>query len=326
MYVQDALPQSPPSRGCALTFGNLDGVHLGHRAILAALRRHADAHGLEVCVVTFEPHPLRLLRPDKAPAALDTIEGRLAWLEAEGVDRAVVLRFDAALAQWSPERFAAALYDQLRARLIVVGEDARFGRRAAGDFALLATEGEARDALVQRCPTVAHAGERVSSSRARRAVAAGEVATAWALLGRPFAWRGEVVRGDARGRQLGFPTANISAAHLVRPHNGVYAAKLECRVGLLDAVVNVGVRPTVDGERWQLEAHALDAPEAFSLYGESAAVHFVARLRDEQRFGGVDELKQQIARDCESARAALQAAPGLAHAGRHLVVADQRGG
>lgn len=305
VVVLDALPDRPIASQAAVTFGNFDGVHLGHRALLAVVRQAADRLGGPACVVTFDPHPLVLLRPDRAPQAVDTLQGRLEQLQLAGVDVAVVLRFDAALASQSAHWFAeTALFDRLAARAVIVGPDTRFGQGGSGDIALLQSLGRAHGATVTTCPGALYDNAIVSSSRVRHTVAAGDMALAAALLGRPFSLQGPVVQGDQRGRLIGFPTANVDAPSQQRPASGVYACRIALPDGrLLPAVTNCGTRPTFAGARWQVEAHVFDFTE--DLYGQTVRLHFVQRLRGEQKFDGLPALQAQITQDMAAARAIL---------------------
>lgn len=304
--VLDRLPDTPELTPAAVCFGNFDGVHVGHQTLLAEVRTAADRLGGPACAVTFDPHPLTLLRPEAAPPAVDTLAGRLRGLQACGIDRALVLRFDAELAAKPAEWFARdVLCRALGARWLVAGNDVRFGHGGQGNLALLQAIAGEFGAVVQTCPPLFHAGQVVSSSRVRAAVAAGRVEEAAVLLGRPFCLRGTVVQGDQRGRQLGFPTANVAAPSQVRPAAGVYACLFEGDDGVLhDAVANAGMRPTFAGDRWQVEAHLLEWQG--DLYGRPAHLHLVARLRDEQRFAGLDALIAQIRHDIAAARLALR--------------------
>jgi len=314
--VRTDLTAPPPARPAAVAFGTFDGVHLGHQALLAALRAGADGLGGPATVLTFEPHPLAVLRPEQAPPAVDPLATRLELLAACGMDIAVVLPFDRALAERAPDWFGReVLLGHLGARLLVTGRDTRFGCGGAGDVALLQTYASEVGAQVAIHPGVQMGGERVSSSRVRAAVAAGDVAAASALLGRPFCLRGSVVRGDGRGRQLGFATANVAAPDQVQPGHGVYVCLVDTGEGPRAAVTNVGMRPTFAGSARQVEAHVLDF--AGDLYDRPLALHFLARLRDEQRFAGLDALVAQIARDVAATRrhfekrAAVSAGAGL---------------
>ena len=305
MIVWNSLPHPPPAGHHAVAFGNFDGVHLGHRHLLATLRSHADRLGGLAIAVTLDPHPLALLRPERAPQAVDSLRGRLHDLAQAGVDAVLVLRFDASLAAQTAQWFAqTVLFDGLAAGAVVAGHDTRFGHGGLGDAQLLVALAEPRGIVVQTCEPVLWQGEVVSSSRVRRAVAAGDVAAAVHMLGRPWALDGAVVHGDHRGRTISFATANIAAPGQVLPGHGVYAGWLQ-RGGLppLQAVANSGTRPTFDGQRVQVEAHCLDF--AGDLYGQQVRLELVQRLRGEQKFDGIAALQAQIAADVAAARVIL---------------------
>ena len=298
------LPLQPLPQPCALVFGNLDGVHLGHRALLAQARQRADAWGGPVRVVTFDPHPLLFLRPDRAPAALDTLDGRLRWLAALGVDETYVLHFDATLAAIPATTFARDwLCGLLHARAFVVGPDMHFGHARQGNAHLLQQMADAVGASVARFDGVALHGERVSSSRIRHAVRDGHTSQAAELLGRPFCTRGTVVHGDARGRTIGFPTANVSAPTLVQPQNGIYAGVARVGDRFYDAAISQGTRPTFDGVDVRTEAYLLDFSS--DIYGQSVEIFWIERLRGELAFAGVEPLVVQITQDVVDTRSAL---------------------
>lgn len=298
--------------GTAVTIGAYDGVHLGHQAVLAALRRLASARGLETVVVTFDRHPATVVRPGSAPKLLTGLDQKLEALAATGyVDRTLVVPFDKERSQEEPEDFVReVLVDELGARLVVVGEDFHFGRDRRGNVELLAAFAEF-ETVGLGLVAVDGLDRPVSSTAARAAVAAGDVDLAARLLGRPFEVRGEVVAGDGRGRDLGFPTANLSvASDLLLPAIGIYAGWYQRPDGSVHpTAVSVGLRPTfTDGAAGPLvEAHLLDFDG--DLYGEAARLRFVARLRDEERYGSVDALVEQVGRDVAATRAVLGAAP-----------------
>ena len=289
----------------AVTFGNFDGVHLGHRALLAQVVLSARRIGGPATVVTFDPHPLTLLRPDRAPRAVDSLTGRLERLAAAGVDKAWVLAFDAELASRSAEWFAdEVLLGAAAAAEIVIGPDTRFGHQGLGDLQLLQAMASQRGAEVKVCAAALWAGTPVSSSRVRREIAAGQVREAAALLARPWSLDGQVVHGDQRGRTIGFPTANLEAPAQVQPAAGVYA----CRALLADgraigAVTNCGIRPTFGHAAWRVEAHLFDINE--DIYGQTLRLEFLERLRGEVRFASVADLVAQIAEDARQARAVV---------------------
>lgn len=287
-----------PARGRAVSVGVFDGLHAGHRSVLALLgRRAAERGGLETAVVTFDPHPLAVVAPEHAPRLLTGIAHRLELLEEAGVDVAAVLRFDEEIRLLTPAGFAGeVLAGALHARLVVVGEDFRFGHHRLGNVASLAELGDVHGFATEILPLVG-GDAPISSTRVRAMVAAGEVEAAAAALGRPHELRGTVVAGDGRGRTLGFPTANVALAPgLAIPGSGVYAVQAG-RLGepLAPGVANVGTRPTFGGTEVGLEVHLIDG--AGDLYGATLRVAFVARLRDERPFAGGDELAAQVRAD-----------------------------
>lgn len=302
-----SLPR--PVRGSAATIGAYDGVHLGHQAVLRELRQRADARGLETVVVTFDRHPASIVRPESAPKLLTGLDQKLEALAATGfVDRTVVVRFDHERSQEEPEAFVQeVLIDGLDARLVVVGEDFHFGRARRGNVELLRSIGAFQVVGLGLVRAAGGAGT-VSSTAVRSLVAAGDVQGAGRLLGRPFEVRGVVVPGDRRGSsELGYPTANIMVApELLLPGLGIYAGWYARPDGeVRPAAISMGTRPTFAGAGAVpvLEAYVLDF--GGDLYGERAAVRFVHRLRDEQRFDSATELVAQMDRDVEETRAVL---------------------
>jgi riboflavin kinase/FMN adenylyltransferase len=289
----------------AVAVGNFDGVHRGHQALVEAAVARARASAGATIVLTFDPHPARVLRPEAAPAALTTLAQKEELVLALGVNRLVFVPFDAAVAALSPEAFARqALADGLAARHVLVGESFRFGRGRAGDPAGLARLGEALGFEVEVVAPVLAGGAPISSSRVRDALARGDAAEAQELLGRPYFVDGSVERGDGRGRTIGVPTANLALDGQLLPSRGVYAAR--CRVASgawRDAVVNVGERPTFGGGKVRLEAHLLDFEG--ELYRARLRVEIHARLRAERRFADVEALVTQIHADIEAARERL---------------------
>ena len=293
-------------RGCAATIGNFDGVHLGHQAVIAQLAERARSLGVPSCVVTFEPHPREFFAPDRAPARLSRLRDKAAAIERLGVDRLLVLRCDAALTGQTPEAFIdSILLDGLGVRHLVVGDDFRFGRKRAGDFSTLAAAGAEHGFGVEAATTHVLDGERVSSTRVRSALAAGDLDGAARLLGGRYTMRGRVVHGEKLGRDLGFPTANIPLDGHPLPLTGVFAV-LAWTVGgrPLPGVANLGWRPTVQGKRPLLEVHAFDFEG--DLYGEHLTVELVERLRPEERFDSLDAMIERMHDDVRHARAALQ--------------------
>jgi len=289
----------------AVTIGVFDGVHRGHRYVLETVRSRAATEGMESAVLTFDPHPLAVVAPDRVPAMLTGLEHRLELLEALGADLVAVLPFDDAVRGWSSEAFVAeALVGGLDAGLAVVGGDFRFGRDRAGDVDTLREAGAASGVAVEVVQLVGD-DRPMSSTRIRELIAAGDVAAAADGLARPHELWGEVVQGDGRGRSIGVPTANLAIpSGMALPALGVYAATAgRSRDEAVPAVANIGSRPTFDGGRVTVEAHLLDFTG--DLYGEVLRLRFVERIRDEQRFEGPDELVAQIERDIERARRLL---------------------
>lgn len=302
VFDEGAYPRDLPA---AVSIGVYDGVHLGHRHVLSRLHEVAAARGLTTVVVTFDPHPAFVVAPERAPALLCTLARRLELLELAGIERCVVVAFDTERATQDPTSFATGvLVDSLAARAVVVGENFRFGRGRSGDVALL-SELAAKGAFdVEAVPLDASSGEPISSTAIRRCVELGDVEGAAAMLGRPHMIEGTVAKGDGRGRELGFPTANLALApRLAVPKVGIYAGTWTRPSGeRLLAAVSVGRRPTFYEDADVLvEAHLVDFDEA--IYGERGRLAFTARLRDEARFEDLDALCAQIARDVAATRA-----------------------
>lgn len=293
----------PEHRGCAATIGNFDGVHLGHQAVLGQLSERAGALGLPTCVITFEPQPREFFAPQSAPARLTRLREKLLALRRFSVDRVLCLRFDSHLAGLSAAEFVkVVLVDGLGVRYLVVGDDFRFGKGRQGDFASMQQAGAEQGFQVVNMHTFNVDGARVSSTRIREALAAGDMAGAEKLLGRPYRMCGRVAHGDRRGRTIGFPTANIHLHRHATPVQGVFAVEL---FGLdrepVAGVANVGTRPTVDGTRTLLEVHLFDFDQ--DIYGRYVYVNFLHKLRPELRFDSFEALKEQIHQDARDARA-----------------------
>ncbi len=288
------LPPAALQPACALAIGNFDGMHLGHQALLKKLNQTAQALNLTSAVMTFEPHPREFFTPESAPARLCSLREKLEHFADAGVERAYVCRFNRRFAQVTAGEFMQAiLRDSLNAQAILVGEDFRFGAMRAGSITDFV---EARFNLIS-LPQVDLAGARVSSTRVRSALAVGNFQEAALLLGRPYSMSGKVVHGAKRGRQLGFPTANIHMRHERPAFTGVYAVKLDG----LHGVANLGVRPTIAGvPKLSLEVHVLDFNG--DLYGKHVHVTFLHKIRDEVKFESLDALKAQIAQDVIVAR------------------------
>lgn len=318
---------------CALTVGNFDGVHRGHQAMLALLHSEATHRGVPSCVLTFEPHPRdyfakTLQRPGMAPARIGTLRDKLSELARCGVQQTIVLPFSARLAEQSPQSFInEVLVQGLGARYVLVGDDFRFGRQRAGDYAMLDAAGEAQNFDVARMNSYEVHGLRVSSSAVRDALAAGQMATAAQLLGRPYAISGHVVHGRKLGRVLGassknaedgFRTLNLRFAHWKPAASGIFAVRV---YGLADCalsgVANLGIRPSLDphdanGGRVLLETHCLEWPAHLGpegAYGKIIRVELLHKLHDELKYNSLDALTSGIASDCADARAWFAAHP-----------------
>lgn len=292
-----------------MTLGNFDGVHRGHQTIVRTARERAAALGARTAVLTFEPHPLAVLAPERAPAIIQPLHDRLAALRDLGVDAVVLQRFTPKFAAMEAEEFVREfLLRHVELVHVVVGYNVNFGRGRAGSAHTLRELGPRLGFGVDDVGPVSAEGEDVSSTRLREAIRQGDMARARRLLGRPYALRGRVVGGDRRGRTLGFPTANLHLKPgILLPPDGVYAITAEADGVRRAGVLNVGVRPTFGGLRRTVEAHLLDFDG--DLYRRWLRVHLVARLRGEVRFAGVDALRAQIADDVAHARRVLAAEP-----------------
>ena len=309
--ITDLSTQPWPGERTVVTIGAYDGVHLGHQAVIADVRRHAETLGAKSVVVTFDRHPATIVRPESAPRLLTDLPQKLELLARTGIDATAVITFDQARSHESPADFVQeVLVDSLRTKLVVVGEDFHFGFQRQGNVALLRSLGRNDDFDVAPVPLVPRADgvdEPVSSTAIRRALAGGEVHLASALLGRPYEARGVVVTGDQRGRLLGFPTANVEVPNLLCvPADGVYAGWYERPNGdVHPCAINLGRRPTFyeHADHSLLEAHLLDFND--DLYGERARVRFTDFLRSERKFDGIDALVSQLKHDIEHARSVL---------------------
>jgi riboflavin kinase/FMN adenylyltransferase len=290
-------------RGCAATIGNFDGVHLGHQAVLGQLSERAVALHLPVTVITFEPQPREYFTPERVPPRLTRLREKVEVLRRFGVDRVLCLRFGDYLAGLPPQDFIRIiLLEGLEAKYLVVGDDFRFGKYRTGNFALLERAGAAHGFPVVNMHTFNVDGARVSSTRVREALEAGDLASAEKLLGRPYRMSGRVAHGDKRGRTIGFPTANIFLHRTATPVQGVFAVELFGIEGEpVQGVANVGNRPTVDGTRSLLEVHLFNFHR--EIYGCHVQVEFLHKFRAERRFESFDALKRQIEEDVARAHA-----------------------
>ncbi|HUJ40114.1 MAG TPA: bifunctional riboflavin kinase/FAD synthetase [Candidatus Acidoferrales bacterium] len=304
------------ARGTALAIGNFDGVHAGHQAILRRVTEWARQTGARGAAVTFDPHPLKILRPQHAPAILSTQEQRLAWMEELGLEAVLVLPFTLELAAVRAEEFVeVVLAGVLRARRIFVGDNFRFGHRHAGDVRLLQSLAGRFGYEVDVVPPVEVDGEAVSSTSVRRAVSEGRMDAAARLLGRPFSLTGRVVRGEGRGSREVVPTLNLAQEQEVLPAHGVYATETRMGGAWRQSVTNVGLRPTFDGGPVTVETNLLDTSGGVSA--GQIEVRFWKRLRGEIKFGSAEELKEQIGRDVRGVReffAGLNRAQGTGRA------------
>jgi len=289
------------------TIGVFDGVHRGHQQIIGHTVRRARELSMASVVVTFDPHPAEVVRPGSHPAILTEAGRKAELLEGLGVDVLCVIPFTVDFSHLSPETFVHdVLVEHLHASAVVVGENFRFGHKAAGDVELLERLGRTFGFTVEGAPLVASApASVVSSTYIRSCVDAGDVAEAGRALGRPHRLEGIVVRGDARGRELGYPTANLlTAPHAAVPADGVYAGWLNRRAGApLMAAISIGTNPTFAGRERRVEAFVLDFDA--DLYGERLGLDFVARLREQRRYDGMEPLVEQIRKDVEETRSAL---------------------
>jgi riboflavin kinase/FMN adenylyltransferase len=299
-FPDDARPA--PWKQPVLALGNFDGLHRGHRKILDRLQRVAGERRATSVVMTFDPHPPRIVRPDKAPPLLMTKAQKLEGLAKAGVDGAAIVRFTHELSQWEPETFVrTVLVDWLRVSEVWVGANFLFGHDRSGNFSLLRTLGARYGFKAEKIDPVRYKDFVVSSTRIRRLVTEARVDEAAALLGHPYAVEGVVVRGAQRGRSIGFPTANLCSENELLPPHGVYATNAIIDGIVMPSVTNIGTRPTVDSSgETSVETHIFDLER--DLYGATMRLAFVQRLRDERAFDSLDLLKSQIAADCARAR------------------------
>lgn len=303
----DSAPAEPVEGPSVTTIGVFDGVHLGHQSLLSAVRERADRLSATAVAITFDPHPVAVLAPDKAPKRLTTIERRVGLLAAHGAQQVRVLDFTPEMAGWTPEEFVErVIVEQLGCVHVVVGEDFRFGKRAAGSVRTLIDAGRQHGFEVDGWPLIGD-DTIYSSTRAREAIAAADLETAAMILGRPHEVSGQVVTGDRRGRDLGFPTANVPVddAYVVPP-DGVYAGRLVRADGSkLPAAISVGTNPTfVESAGRRVESYVLDR-EDLDLYDEQVTVEFVSLLRPMEAFDSVEDLVRRMHEDVAATRIAL---------------------
>jgi riboflavin kinase/FMN adenylyltransferase len=301
MLILRAL-HSPDRQPVALTIGNFDGVHLGHRAMLARLQAEAKKRGLPSAVVIFEPHPREFFAPDQAPVRLTSLREKLELLNELGVDRVHICRFNSQFAKMSAGDFIDALHNNLAVKYVLIGDDFRFGSGRSGDFALMEKIAGQRGFKVEAMHSVLHEGLRISSTAVRATLAAGNMRMAERYLGRPYSISGRVVHGDKLGREIGFPTANLQMKHNRPPLNGIFVVRVSGKnIPDLQGAASLGVRPTVHKNgRAVLEIHLLDFAE--EIYGQHLRVEFLHKLRNEEKYPDLESLTRQIALDVENTR------------------------
>lgn len=311
--LESGAPMPPHLRGSIMALGNFDGFHLGHQAVVGRAVERARAQGRPVIVATFDPHPMRLFRPDTPWFRLTSLDQRQALFARAGADAMLVFAFTPELAHLDPQQFVRLLVEDMGVAGAVTGQDFTFGRGRSGSVETLASLGAALGMATEAIAAVADGsqGEIVSSTRIRQALQAGDCATATRLLTRPFTIQGVVQHGDKLGRTIGFPTANIDLGHFLRPAYGIYAVRGLLPDGrVLDGAANLGVRPSFDPPKELLEPHFFDFAE--SLYDQCIEVQLIDYLRPEAKYEGLEALTAQIAKDCDAARQILARTPHLA--------------
>lgn len=295
----------------ALTIGNFDGVHLGHQAMLSRLKSVSDNLGIAACVMTFEPHPREFFTPDQAPARLTNLREKLERLTVSGIDYVRIYRFNYDFAKINPETFISQILQKDHAvQWLLIGDDFRFGARRTGDFALLQELSGKMDFEVEKMPSIRIDSERVSSTRIREALKAGDLLTAQRFLGRPYSISGRVTHGDKLGTKLGFPTANIRTWPNRPPLSGIFAVRVCGAIKTspaqkIDGVASLGTRPTIhDNDHPTLEVHLFDFDQ--TIYGYRLQVEFIHKLRDEEKYPDIHTLIQQIRKDVIEAKKYLE--------------------
>jgi len=293
---------SEEHRGCALTIGNFDGVHLGHLEILKNLKKAADQQNLSSCIMSFEPLPMEYFHRQSAPVRLHRIREKWNALQHSDIDYFLCAKFNHQLAELSAADFIKnILLDKLNVKYLLVGDDFRFGNKRCGDFETLQQAGKKYGFEVQNSNSFCFENERISSTRIRQALMQDQLQQAEEMLGRPYQICGHVAHGDKRGRTIGFPTANIKLQRHATAVHGVYAVHMSGENHLsCNGVANVGKRPTVDGKNLQLEVYLFDFNQ--EIYGQQVCVEFKYKIRDEKRFDSFDDLKQQIIKDSQRAK------------------------
>ncbi|MGJ8681972.1 bifunctional riboflavin kinase/FAD synthetase [Paraglaciecola sp.] len=291
-------------KGCVLTIGKFDGVHLGHQAVLGQVVAKAKTLNLPATVMVFEPQPEELFTPELAPARLSLLRDKYTQLKKLGVDRLLCIKFDLAFAAFSASEFVEnLLVEQLGCKFLVVGDDFRFGQGRVGDFSMLQSMGKKCLFDVASTQSFQMKNCRISSTAIREALNDDDFALAKQMLGRDFTIAGKVLHGDKRGRTIGFPTANVLLKRCKAPVNGVFAVNVRVRDCIYPGVANVGHRPTVNGQRSQLEVHIFNFNE--NLYGQFISVALIHKIREEMKFDSFELLHQQIQQDAIEAKQLL---------------------
>lgn len=290
-----------------VTIGVFDGLHIGHRFVIQQVLTEARKLKLPSAVLTFHPSPLAFLAPERCPPTLTTLEKKREILQQLGVEIAIFVRFDAALAEMSPEEFVqTVLLEKLKARAVIVGYDWQFGKGRSGNATVLKSLGEQYQFNVKIVPATKINGLTVHSTRIREAISEGHLKLATQLLGRRYSIMGKIVKGEGRGSQLGYPTANINALEQMLPPNGVYAIRAKLEGEPINGVLNMGTRPTFEGVKFQIESHLFNFDQM--IYGKEIEIIFIEKIRDERTFSNIEALVAQIGKDVESAKAILNQA------------------
>ncbi|RKU11174.1 hypothetical protein C6501_13000 [Candidatus Poribacteria bacterium] len=298
------------TQNSVVTFGVFDGLHIGHQDVLKTVRARADADGLVSVLFGFYPHPLAFLAPEKCPPVLMCLPKRIETLEQLGIDIAIFVNFNEQIASMSPDAFVNnVLLELCRAKHVVVGYACQFGKDREGNAALLESIGEQLQFGVTVVPPTQLNGLPVHSTRIRQSIARGDLGLASQLLGRIYSLSGTIIRGDGRGKELGFPTANIEPGEQLCPPNGVYAIRTKLADRWLDGVLNIGIRPTFNGTKFQVESHFFNFNEV--IYGENIEIFFIEKIRSERKFSNMRALVQQIHRDIAVADEILAQQPKL---------------
>lgn len=297
-YNLESIPKL--NQESVVTFGVFDGIHIGHKKVLETVRTRAKTENLTSVLFGFYPHPLAFLAPDKCPPVLMCLPKRVEILEQIGIDMAIFVNFNERIASMSPHTFVdTILLDTCRAKHVVVGYACQFGKDREGNAQLLESIGEQSQFGVTVVPPTELNGLPIHSTRIREAIARGDLGLASQLLGRTYSLSGTIVRGDGRGRQLGFPTANIETGEQLCPPNGVYAIRARLDERWLNGVLNIGIRPTFNGTKFQVESHLFNFDEM--IYGETIEVFFIQKIRSERKFSDMNALVKQINRDIAAA-------------------------